>query len=370
MSSTLRELRLENVRTYLIARGWKHDRAGYDRAEVWFLEERPDHEIILPSSETVLDLNARLVDALQTISRVEDRLLSQIVTDIQSARADIIRLRRALEGGSSTIQLAEGVDLVDHAMTLVTAAASAAVTPRAVVPSRRPLLAQKYLSRVHLGQTEVGSYVLTIHSPLEAVEEQMEPALFPELSVPFARRVMVTLSKALASVRDATAHARSSGDFEVFERAVPNGVSANLCEAIAGLIAPEERAAPLGISLTWAPSDVAPPPANAFEFLPDEVDVLREAASRFRAAEPPVDALISGTVVGLLRDDSDLERRVTVACFIDGKGRKLRVPLGPADYQKAIEAHRDKAPVLFRADLEQIGRMLVATNVREWRVLS
>ena len=53
---------------------------------------------------------------------------------------------------------------MERARDLVLAAACAAITKRAYFATRKPTKATDYLSRVRMGQTERGSYVLTIRS--------------------------------------------------------------------------------------------------------------------------------------------------------------------------------------------------------------
>ena len=370
-ADTLRKVELPDLTSYLQSRGWQRARAGYRYAELWYREGDAESGIVVPLTNDVVDYVARMAQALSTLSRVESRAEHHILTDVQNALADVIRVRRPTSTSkAATIRLSEGVALVESAMAMVTSVACAALFPRRVIPSRRPAQASTYLGRVQLGQTEVGSYVLTIVSRIEHIGDAKIPSLFPDLEEPFPRRVTNTLASALNAVQNAAAHVRRTGEYEAFDEGVALGVSANLCEAIASMVSSPHHESEVGISVSWASvgEGVRQSDAN-FTFLTEQSDILSYAASRFRAAEPLVDALITGLVVDLHRAEGEIDGRVSVQAFINGKPHKLRVALNGPEYQRAIEAHRDKAPVLFKAEIEHIGRGLTATNVREFRVL-
>ena len=46
---------------------------------------------------------------------------------------------------------------------------------------------------------------------------------------------------------------------------------------------------------------------------------------------------------------------------IDGRNQSVTAELGEFDYARAIEAHRDKAPLVMRGELSRIGQ--------RWRLL-
>jgi hypothetical protein len=134
------------------------------------------------------------------------------------------------------------------------AAASTALAPRAVLSAVTLDQAREFARRVRLGQTERSSSVLTVQSP---VRPQLDyrpgvPAEADVAAVPYERRVMRTLARSLDAVRRSAVDATASGSAQSFVEAVELGVSANLCEAVAGMLdAPETQA--LSVRFTWSP---------------------------------------------------------------------------------------------------------------------
>jgi chromosome partitioning protein len=140
------------------------------------------------------------------------------------------------------------------------------VMPRAVFHSRKPQRAIEYMGKARLGQTERGSYVLTILSPVSPqLNFHSDTDLFPE--EPFERSVVRKLS---GSVELAMLAAEISGgqDFEPFQSSVEGGVSANLCEAIAGFFGTIDASA-IDLSVGWSlnrplPNDETPSRVRIF----------------------------------------------------------------------------------------------------------
>jgi hypothetical protein len=117
---------------------------------------------------------------------------------------------------------------------------------------RQPDRVRHYLDSLRVGPTRRGSYVVTIQSP---VEPQFDSADTSQVEEPFERRVLRRLFSSIQAVREAAVMAASHNSSEPFEREVANGVSANLCEAVADLVT--AGGAGFEISCHWSPSRAA-----------------------------------------------------------------------------------------------------------------
>src|SRR5262249_40239707 len=134
----------------------------------------------------------------------------------------------------ASVPLDEGATFIQKAKDMMLAAACAAVNPRVYYPSRKPAQAMDYIRRARLGQTEPGSFIVTILSPVPP--SLADPSgHFIALEEPYERQVTRVLAGALDSVRRAAEDAASTGQVNGFIQAVPSGVSANLCDALAGM---------------------------------------------------------------------------------------------------------------------------------------
>lgn len=287
-----------NLIGYLRARGWTRYSEASGLFTVWHNPTHPDAEVVVPLRREAGDFIARLSDVLAELEAAEARSQIDILRDILNSGFDIIRLaERSSDTSNGTIRIHQGVVLFEEAREMLMAAACASVKPRPVFHSRKPAQAREYMEEARLGQTEQGSFVLTILSP---VAPQLTPygedSLFPE--EPFPRKVIQTLVRAVNLTVRAAEQAVSAPepDFQPFEAAVSEGVSANLCEAISHLFKfnPES----ILISSSWAVNRPAPAAAPQQTLIArDLVPTIAEAARIFRAHDTLDNYLVKGFVV-------------------------------------------------------------------------
>jgi hypothetical protein len=208
-------------------------------------------------------------------------------------------------------------------------------------------------------------------SPIRSSGSGSTPPLLELMDAPFARQVTRTLARALSAAREATSTVEVGGTISDFGSAVEAGVTANLCEAVAGMFSADDTEAEddsLTIKITWAPKIPEDTVTSAFVFVRADASVLLDGARYLREQAPEQGILITGVVVNLRREEDQQVGVMTVSCVIDGKVRKLHVPLVGSDYDVAIDAHRNLRPVLFTADVSKVNRLFYAANVRNFRL--
>ena len=370
-ASSLARLSLLDVRAYLLSRGW-HEQGHYgDVATILSITANggAEHEILLPTRRDLADYASRLKDIVETLSEVEQRSELTVFHDLVMAGYDVVRVRSPLADEIGTISFESGVSLYDQAKNMIAASANAAVTPRRVYRGNSPDKAKEYLDAIRLGQTEVGSYVLTVLSPVTPALEVEQAELFPEGMPqvdPFSRTVMKTLERALSRTRAAAVEATSSGSFDPFEAAVSDGVSANLCDAIARMA---DGSSGIDISLSWSPVRRPPGPPCTYSFSMDLARVLVEAATLFRAREPLADTTIEGFVIGLHRKEDEFDGRAKIRGFVEDKIRTLTAEFLLPDYSRVVDAHDRKLRVRVDGDLSKRGTSVVLKNTHNLLIL-
>ncbi len=371
---TLRSIRPLELFSYLRNQGWHHVAELDDRSALWERQgtapQQDAEEVTLPLRQNLGDFALRVSEVLRVLERVEQRSQVEILSDLMTSSSDLIRLRTfSADHGTSSIPLEQGVVFVEKARELILAAACAALDPRAYFATRKPAQATEYLGRVRLGQTERGSYVLTILSPVPPSLRAVDPyAAIP--AEPFERRVTFTLAQALNAARTAAQRAAVTGDLLPFREAIQHGVSANFCDALAGL-GQVSTADGVEVAISWSRSR---PLANFVPgrvmFSPDMVPILQEASRLFKETEPREAFEIRGFVIDLHRDEGAPIGRVVVSGLIDGDVRKVSVELPEPEYSKAVEAHRDERRLLCSGDLVKQGRTYRLLNVRNLAVVT
>lgn len=354
----LRAIRPLELAAHLRSTGWREERRIGDKASVWLLDHDSGDtlEIILPLDPHLRDFGTRMAESLETLAAAEERSSLEILNDLATASADIIRVRSTSpDDEDGSIALEDGIAVIQHAKDVMVSAACAAIDARPYYHTRKPEQAMEYLRRVRLGQTERGSYVVTLISPVPpslSAPEHAEPSLFPDLVPdPFERQVTRTLSTALLSTKHAALQAMGSGSFDPFLSSVPKGVNANLCDALAKMA----RGTEIEISLSWARTRAEPKGTPSRILIPrDAMPVIEEAGRMFREANPePYE--VHGYVVKLQRVPDADQGEATILDDTGERPRRVTVTLSDLDYRRATEAHRDGIPVTCCGDLAKEG---------------
>ncbi|MFC4313014.1 hypothetical protein ACFPN2_28280 [Steroidobacter flavus] len=364
----LAALRPSELAAYLRSQGWQE--ADTIHADSWALFTCEDAEIALPLTDRFRDYPQRVADVLRTLEIVEGRDQLQILADLSMTSTDVVRVRILdPEAQDGTLPLDRAMDVVTHTHHLMLAAACSTAEPKMFYPARKPARAIDYMKRVRMGQTERGSFVVTVLSrvPPDLISPaQAEDFGLPE---PFERQVPVKLSTAIDAVTRAAGHAIATGSLDQFEAAVPRGVSSNLCTAMSGLGTADYGPRAVTIDMTWARSRRVPPPPRAATFvMPDFAPVLKEAALLLKTKAPREEFEMRGFVFRLRADPPGTHvGEVTVQAEVDGEPRNIWLDLQHADYALAARAHTERRLFSATGVLKKEGRsyrLFYPRNVR------
>jgi len=260
---------------YLRSRGWHL--AGRDGASaIWTLPYGDDEfEIRAPLDPTLRDYAARIRDAVGVLAAAEQRSELEILRSLSDTSMDVHTVRvLAPDQPPGMIGIDDAVLAFESLRGLVSAAAYTvfASEPRAVQPARKPQGLADFLRTVRIGPGGEGSYLLSAHTPIPPRLSTSQPSLFegsgqddPE-ELPVQRRVSLRMQRAVRAAQDAADAALLTDDgLEPFTDALGWGVSANLCEALAGLGGAGQNPFELSLSLaaSWPRSRCVPAPARA-----------------------------------------------------------------------------------------------------------
>ena len=145
------------------AEGWSKAEAYGDFSDIYVADGLP--EIILPRTENLGDYADVVSTLIGIFARVADVDELTLYRNLVTADRDVIRMRAA-DSDDGTVSMNEGVDFVRGASEIVLAAAcSFSNHNRSFAPGANRE-AREYLRQMRLGQTEQGSYVVTLLSPV------------------------------------------------------------------------------------------------------------------------------------------------------------------------------------------------------------
>ena len=371
-SGVLQNVGVREIAAYLRGRQWRPDGTYFDTGIIW-RTETGSPKIVLPLSNDLDDYAQVIADAIATLSRYEERPQQQILRDIEESTADLIRI--ILNGADTedgAVPLEEATQLVIHARDMMLSAACSAVQPRPVFLGRKPAEATDYLKSVRLAQTERGSFVLALRSEVPPLLGVGQTTLFPEVasetSEPFERKVTLTLATALTETRNALQETIATGEIGRFYKGVEDGISANLCEAVAALVLPD-RDRDVTVRIAWSPTRPAPRNSpNTVRFSSDVLPILREVARVLKEKAMYSGFPVTGSVVRLSRDAVDGAGEVTIVGFVEGVARRIKMVLKESDYALAIQAHQETRLVSMEGELVRSGNSYTLLSPRDFLI--
>ena len=333
---------------YARALGWTRDEPWRDVADIYVGDGLP--EILVPNTSAIGDFESAVATLIDTFSEVAGQNQLSVFRNLITADRDIIRVRATDHDGSLTVNA--GADLVCAARDLILAAACSLHDPKPLYRTGSNKIANDYLQGVRLGQTEHGSFAITLLGPIVSPPIQVSPV--NELRVedqPFERQVVYRLVEALSAARRATDDT-NRGMTAAFQHAVDNGVSANLCEALAKLIRALSR---FEISISWASTWLTNRPQAVEGFSKHDEPILKQASRAFRSRFPVPDETLIGYIPRLNSGKHETGGTITFHAKVNGVNRSVTAVLPHDQYRQAIRAHDEKATVVLRGDLERKG---------------
>lgn len=352
------------IAAYLRASGWR-EVGTYGRTEIWTRTvDGVEAEVLVPPNAELRDYATRLAELVSTLSTVEQRPVAEILQDLRSPMLDVQYIRTMPDGPSGSIPLHEGYLAIKGVHDLLLAAATSAVLPErpTVLPSQKPSQARGFLDQVRLGQTSRGSYVLRVETPLPV------PDIEPPVS---SREVLLHLYQATSAAHDAAARSSRNGDPTPFVERVGEGVSANLCEALADIGG--QRRSAFDIRFAWAPASPVQLATPTVRFDQPVIAALKTGAKFLRELPLTETATVIGRVVNLHRTPMDRLGRVQVEGMVhfEGTGQtggqrhegRVTMRLASQDYDLAVSAHGNGHPLRVVGELRHTGRQFEISRV-------
>ena len=373
----LRSVSRAALAAYLDAHDWKKVADWAERATVYgkAIDDR-EQRIWVPLRETFADYADNMERSVQVLARAENRAPDAILADLQATASDSVRVATLHAQSEHILSLQDAGDLFRDSLAMITAAARSVTKPRPAYRGALPTDVADYLKSISPAPTSFSAFDLTLLSPIPplygGVESRHGPVAQVSFEHPFARRAVIRLQNGLHETQKAVADVKIQDDFAPFDHVVQAGVSANLCDAVLGLIQlSSEFGDGLSVAVRWAPTR----PLNGHQlvsipFSAHDVEILRAGRDRLRTRASYADEHIVAEVVKLEREPDEFDGRATLLADVDDRSRRIEVRFAKADYQLAIQAHEEKLAIEIDGDLHPTGRTYELRNPHNVRVLN
>jgi hypothetical protein len=358
-----------DIKGYLLATYWQESSSIGDKAKVFVKDGQ--YEVIVPIKTSLGDYAERMIEALEIVAKVEGRTQTSVYTGIVNSGSDVIRLRVLEADERGTISLQHGATLFEEARNLMLSAACAVAKPgRSSYHAGKITDAVNYLDKVRLSQTEKGSYVINLLSPVSPfLENGASPLLPSEYSADnelFPRKVTLKLADSLIAATTACNQVVAGGTLECFQNSIQQGINANFCESLSNLI---EHGKGLDLRLIWAKTRIPNKQAITTVFQPYQAHIFRSAAEVLRQNGSYYDETILGQIVKLDRDVNDFDGKATIQTLLEGNPKKLKVQFAQSEFNQIINAFQDRKTISIDGDIILNGQRIELTNPRNLRII-
>ena len=352
--AVLHSLSPVDVTSYLLGKGGQRKGAFRDVAGVW---DYKGDEIIVPNDRQLADYAPAVATILARLEKIENRSQLEIVKDMQLSGYDIVRVKNtSIEAKKGSLPIADSVKFIVNTKEMLLSAACSLVSKKASYLSRKPQQAEDYMKSVRFGQTEIGSFIITVLSPVSPELKSPQISLIDlHQEVPYEKRIIPAFHRSLVAISDAAREASESQDITPFISNISNGITSNLCDAIVSLNDTAEGGViEVGFTLSTNRKEVSRITPIVFDR--DYTPIIQEASKQIKAIEPQPDQEIIGFVVNLNRQTDDTIGQVTIQDIQPNKQRSITVQLSDPEYSRAIQAHEQKNLVKISGTVSRQGR--------------
>lgn len=336
------------VAKYLRDTGWKEFETKREYVKIYqFITDSEEfYQVQIPMDKELSDYKEVMFNSIEQIALVEEQSTERLMLYLLNPNTDILKIRLQkgdIQGGSLSFD--DAINLYGNAKKLIAATAQDVIRPQKYHQGRQDEAVAAFVNNCKFGQTEIGSYVISIVCPfaeLDESEEYKQLSFFSEeeqcansLTRRVTNRIMQNVTTIKKNIDNGKLEALLSDD-------VTPLISANFYEALAGMNLNAVDTT-IEFSAQWSPvvknnrykeskvslsHDYYQPIITTSERLRGSISTHSRILGRVKRLESTPDAnkRENGKVTIVYLDE-------------DEKKKMVSVELGRDDYNKAIEAH-------------------------------
>lgn len=327
--------------------GWQRYGGQQNLYSRWRQPESGDKQTLLVPEDTEMeDYSDLLLQAISKLWRTGDSKTQRLLETAASLRAlgDAIKFRKDVRTIRGAIKWAAGEDLIASARKSLSVAAKTRKSKLAYFGNSNSYLARAYLDSVLMGQTEVGSYVVTAYSPPDEQfsERKIKPGeTLPLMGLHSGREMTEQLISVLQVTREVIDHYDDTGSTSGFVDNVSRGFCYELTQAVQALVR-DSDGADVSVELQSRQTLFGElrPELVKLEFKPTDYAVLEKAGNALAATVLPKLVTVTGKVTLMGRPEPGQPGVIRLNVISGSRAQKIRVRLNSEDYELALDGHR------------------------------
>lgn len=302
-------------------------------------------QITVPMELEFSDYKARMFDNVNEISQAEKRPLNRTLLYLLNPGSDILRVRIKNDSvKDGNILIDDAVNLYDNTKKLLLSTAQDVLNPTTYHQGRPDTHATNFVSGCRFGQTEIGSYIVSVICPFTELQNNGEYEQLSFLSDDETAKDSITrkVTRRIIDNINIIKNGISRGTLDTNDSG--HVISANFYDALAGMgIASENTAVEFNVD--WSPilkeqTFTTEPVSIDYHYY----DEIRRISDRIKKSEPETRSVIGR--VTELKSVQDVDQRKSGTIKIvyldeDGKKQNSSVTVSKEIYDKAIDAHKN-----------------------------
>lgn len=319
-------------------------------------------QVNIPMDKGLLDYKSAMYQAVETVAHVEGQSTERLMLFLLNPNTDILKIRlnrKDVETGN--ILFDDAIRIYENARKLIAATAQDILHPKACHQGRMDDAIAKFIRGCKFGQTEIGSYVVSVVCPFAELDEEegyRQLSIFSEeeqcarsLTRQVTNRIMANISSIKEHI-DVGEYDRLISDVE------PGQISANFYEALMGLNLDAEGA-DVEFIAQWSPAVKRNRyPGDKISISHDYCQPITDAISKLRGSAKSKIKIIGR--IKKLESSPDVAKRVSgkvAVVYLDQDENKKTIlaNLAKEDYDRAIDAHRNGDHVELTGELVNPG---------------
>ncbi len=331
--------------------------------------------VVLPLIADAPDYLDLLGDAIRQMQNLYGRDFAEaleLATLLLERKFDEVNVKRETDNDAGLIKWQSGNQLVDSTQGILAAAAKSSNLSRKRYSNAQAVIADDFLSQCYMGQTRVGSYIVTALTPSNQTFATSKATgkgakKHPRIS---GREITATLVTALEAVREALDEsAKKTANFAAFDQRVIRGVSFELLAALQPVTTGNESAIAVEFNHNEESSLLTDRPRRVeVAFTPEDGVRISQARAYFEKTPAPKLVAMVGEITALKNSESDAEHQIRLHGRIKGKPRTVVVHLSEQQYDEAVRAHGSKRMFSVLGELEERTRGSVIAQAENVRV--
>jgi hypothetical protein len=343
---------LFDLRSYLDKAGWRNSSTSGKKWQIYKQENENfgSLELVIPTRDNFLDSRSRIRQTLKSLSELEGRELSEILSDIIGLNTDSVLIKLQISNSSTTIPIESAPRHIKAIRNLIVYSACSEISAKPHYEQPLPSYIE-LISNFEFCHTFNGSFGFEISSAVA------RPAQTNDLfDPPKQRKIVERIARGLILLEDSVRNDNPEVMIESYE----SSFNSRMCDAITDISLNGEVKFSLGVE--WASSISPADDVKGFQdiFIGEvEVSVLRHVSEQLKRVKPQAER-ITGFVVNLHCSNNPIDNnsRRTVALRVahpDYGSIEVKMDLGPNLYLLAIDAHTKGKRLCVHGQLQRKG---------------